>query len=153
MILNGQKISERFKTQQSFLAASMILILLPFASHFLGTDAVKFWACFFLLLIFGAFNGVLQGQVFGMAATMPFEYMGAVMFGNGISGVAMNSLRAVLQLILPGTENLFTVAFLFFILAATILWACAFTYNAMYSSPVYLYYQRKGGKAKSSEEQ
>jgi hypothetical protein len=30
-----------------------------------------------------------------MAANLPFKYMGAVMFGNGISAIACNILRAI----------------------------------------------------------
>jgi hypothetical protein len=35
---------------------------------------------------------------------LPFEYVGAVMVGNGLSGIIMNILRAILVLILPGKE-------------------------------------------------
>lgn len=130
------------------MIASAIILCLPIFSHYIAS-AGAFWSCFVLLLVFGGFNGILQGTVFGLAGIMPFKYMGAVMLGNGISGVTMNALRAILQVILPGKDNLFMVALLFFILAAMILWLCAAMYNMLNTSEYFLYYQRKsmGDKA------
>ena len=33
--------------------------------------------------------------MFTMAANLPFKYMGAVMFGNGMSAIGCNILRAI----------------------------------------------------------
>ena len=66
--------------------------------------------------------------------------MGAVMFGNGISGVVMNGSRAILQMLLPGDENLFTLALLFFNFGAIILWICAYLYTPLFNNQYFLYY-------------
>jgi len=58
-----------------------------------------------LLLIFGAFSGTAQGSVFSMAAGLPFKYMGAVMFGSGICGIATNALRAITLVAFPIVEG------------------------------------------------
>lgn len=55
--------------------------------------------------MYGAFSGTAQGTVFTMAANLPFEYMGMVMFGNGLSGFACNVLRAITELIFPQDAN------------------------------------------------
>ena len=67
----------------------------------------------------------------------PFKYMGAVMLGNGLSGVSMNGLKAVLMAILPGPDNMFYVALIFFILSTLILFACGYAYHPMYASPFF----------------
>lgn len=71
---------------------------------------------------------------------MPGEVMGAVMFGSGISGVAMNVQRGVLQWLLPGDDNLFTLALLFFNLGAIILWVCAYIYTPLFNNQYFLYF-------------
>lgn len=40
-----------------------------------------------------------------MAANLPFKYMGAVMFGNGLSAIWCNILRAITLAALPVDEN------------------------------------------------
>lgn len=54
----------------------------------------------------------------------PGKYMGAVMFGNGISGITLNVLRAICLGIFPPeakSDNNFKGALVYFILAAVIL--------------------------------
>ena len=55
-----------------------------------------------------------------MAGVLPFKFMGAVMLGNGIAGVASNILRALTLIIWPaGTgNNEFKGALAFFLFAA-----------------------------------
>lgn len=78
---------------------------------------------------------------------MPFKYMGAVMFGNGLSGVMMNSLRAIIQLILPGDDNLFTMALIFFICGASFLLGCGLLFDPLFKNPYFLYYLEKSKKS------
>jgi hypothetical protein len=40
-----------------------------------------------------------------MAANLPFKYMGAVMFGNGICGIGANILRAITLAVFPTSSN------------------------------------------------
>lgn len=100
MIVYGNKLSERFKLQVGFLLACVIIIMLPIFSNYLNDDAA-FWSVFSILLFFGIINGLIQGSVFGLASIMPPKYMSAVMFGNGISGICMSLLKALLVSVLP----------------------------------------------------
>ena len=77
-----------------------MIIILPIFSNYLDNDKA-FWSVFIILIFFGIVNGMVQGSVFGLASIMPQKYMSAVMFGNGISGISMSILRAILVLILP----------------------------------------------------
>ena len=127
MIVYGYKLSDKFKIQYGFLAATVLMWLLPIASHFLGSKESKFWACFGLLQVFGVVNGTVQGQVFGLSSIFPPKYVGAVMLGNGLSGICMNGLKAILFAIIP--DQLFVVALIFFIIAGLVLLLCALLFR------------------------
>lgn len=64
------------------------------------------------------------------------------MLGNGLSGILMNVLKAVLQICLPGLENQYKVALIFFSLAAVILFVCGVAFQVLNSSEFFLHYKR-----------
>jgi hypothetical protein len=129
MIVYGHHLSDRFKVQIGFLLASILIIMLPFACNQEPSGA--FWSCFSILLIFGVINGMMQGQVFGLASILPQKYMGAVMLGNGFSGITMTVLNAILLAILPGEVNYYLNALIFFSLACLILLICSFAFTIL----------------------
>lgn len=57
------------------------------------------------LLTFGFFGGIMQASVFAYSGMLPPKYIGAVMFGNGLSGIAMSVLRAICLVALPSNED------------------------------------------------
>lgn len=59
MIFFGHKFSLKFKVQVMFITGAIICIVLPFLTHLVGNVAAKFWAVFFVLLIYGPVNGVV----------------------------------------------------------------------------------------------
>ena len=73
---------------------------------------------------------------------MPFKYIAAVMFGNGLSGISMNLLRAFLQAILPSDE-LFVMALVFSIGAGSILGFAAFIFDPVFKNEFFQYYLTK----------
>jgi hypothetical protein len=98
------------------------------------------------LLIFGAAGGIVQGSVFGLGGMLPGKYMGAVMFGNGLSGIAINFLRAICLAIFPpkeGSNNSFYGALVYFILAAILLIICAVCFAIFIRLPFTVYYINK----------
>ena len=66
--------------------------------------------------------------------------MGVMMFGNGVSGVGANGLKALLMVLLPGKENMFYVALIFFALSALVLVACGYAYHSLDNSPFFQFY-------------
>ena len=48
-----------------------------------------------LIFIMGTFNAICQTSVFGLAGTLPSQYMNLVMVGNGLAGVLVSILRLV----------------------------------------------------------
>jgi hypothetical protein len=63
---------------------------------------------------------------------LPPKYMGAVMLGNGLSGIAINILRAICLAALPPLsdkpENDYYGSLIYFIMAAVILAICSVGY-------------------------
>jgi phosphatidylglycerophosphate synthase len=140
MIIYGHHLSNRFKVQVGFFVAAILIISLPFASHLNTEPGPAFWSCFFILLSFGMVNGMIQGQVFGLASILPEKYMGAVMLGNGYSGITMNLLKAILMFILPGKDNMYRSALIFFVLASMILLLCSASFTILNTTEYFIYY-------------
>jgi hypothetical protein len=142
MIIYGAHFSNRFKVQMGFLMAAGLILSLPFAAHMNENAGAAFWSCFFILLVFGVVNGMIQGQVFGLASILPEKYMGAVMLGNGYSGITMNVLKAILMILLPGAENMYKSALIFFIIATFILLLCAYSFEVLIKTEFFNHYLR-----------
>ena len=151
IIVYGYKLSDKTKIQHGFVGLTVIILLLPILAHYLATPGAKFISCFAALLVFGAINGMVQAQVFGLGGIMPGQYMGAIMFGNGISGIAMNLLRMVFVIALPDS-SLYLQAQIFFILAALILAVSAWAYNVLYQNEFFLYYKNLSMKANKPQQ-
>jgi solute carrier family 29 (equilibrative nucleoside transporter), member 1/2/3 len=120
-------------------AAMPYLIVLP-----LG---LNYWVVFTLLIIYGGFSGIAQGTVYTMAANLPFKYMGAVMFGNGLCGIAMNALRGLTLIAFPVTagvdsdKNQFYSAVVFLTLGGFLLFMCVLLqFFVLRKNPYYIYY-------------
>lgn len=77
---------------------------MPITSHKPESIGQRFWFTFGILFFFGAINGMVQGQVFGLASMLPEKYMGAVMLGNGMSGIIMNLLKVLLLAVFTQDE-------------------------------------------------
>jgi hypothetical protein len=141
MIVYGHRLSNRFKVQVGFFVAALLTISLPFLAHMNEDPGSAFWSCFTILLMFGVVNGMIQGQVFGLASILPEKYMGAVMLGNGYSGITMNVLKAILMVILPGTDNMYESALIFFMLAALILILCSASFTILNKTEFFNHYR------------
>lgn len=131
LVISGRKFTHTKRVVVGFGGCSVILVLLPFAATI--KQSANFYVVFALLVVFGAFSGTAQGSVFSMAAGLPFKYMGAVMFGSGICGIATNALRAITLLAFPIVEgaadqkkNNFLSAVVFLSIAALVMIAIVF---------------------------
>ena len=76
---------------------------------------------------------------------LPPKYIGAVMFGNGLSGISMNALGALCLVVFPPDQgnNLFVGAIVYFILAASILVLAAFAFVYVQKTEFVKYYVNK----------
>lgn len=98
------------------------MLALPLITNALKEGAA-FAACISILVVFGIFGGIVQSSTFALGGMLPPKYMGAIMLGQGISGIAINVLRAICLLAIP--DNKFLGALIYFIIAALILVLCA----------------------------
>jgi hypothetical protein len=64
------------------------------------------------------------------------------MLGNGLSGISMNVLRAILEVTLPGVENEYKVSLIYFSLATAILLACSIGFSVLHSQEFFQYYKK-----------
>jgi hypothetical protein len=80
------------------------------------------------MILFGIISGFVTAAVFGLAGMLPPKYVGAVMLGNGLSGILMSALRAIFLAALPSNEgnNEYIATLIYFIVAALILICAAF---------------------------
>ena len=102
---------------------AVLMVLLPLAAEYLtNPDSTGYYTCLVILLVLGITGGFLQSTVFGMAGMLPPSYMGAVMFGNGISGITCNLINCITLVAFP--DDQFLGSLIYFILAAIMLVLC-----------------------------
>jgi hypothetical protein len=146
LVISGRKYTHTKRVVFGFGGCSIIMILLPLAATM--SPKVNFWIVFALLIIFGAFSGTAQGSVFSMAGSLPFKYMGAVMFGSGICGVSTNALRAVTLIAFPivsgaddEKKNNFLSAVVFLSIASCVMVGIVVIQTFLVArNPFYIYY-------------
>jgi len=85
---------------------------------------------------------MVQASVFGGAGFLPGKYVGAVMFGNGLSGIGTNVLKVIFMLALPGEDNLFKVALFYFITCGLFMLFAGYLFSVLEKNEYYLYQKR-----------
>lgn len=85
-----------------FTAIALLNLSLPFAAHLISDHALKYWIVFGILFVYGPLNGIVAGTTFGLAGPLPSAYVGAIMFGNGLSGIGSTLIGLILVALLPG---------------------------------------------------
>ena len=143
-VIYGDKLSDRWKIQVPFAIGAVLVLSLPFIAHYSTSPGQAYYICFVVLLFFGVVNGVVQGQVFGTGGILPPKYIGAVMFGNGLSGITVNLIKILLNIVLPGPENLFKSSLVFYVISALILLGCSVAFSVMEKNVFYKYYKKLG---------
>lgn len=107
---------------------AVLMIVLPLATNALNPDA-GFAVDILILVVFGLLGGFVQSSTYGIAGMLPPKYMGAVMLGNGLSGIIINVLRAICLAALPTSadhpDNEYYGSLVYFIMAALILVLCS----------------------------
>lgn len=93
MAVSGSKYSLTVRIAWMFVLSAAVLLLFPSLAN-IGDD-LGFWVVFVYLLIFSILQGIVTTSVYQVCSEMPGKYMGATMFGQGLSGIASNVLRAI----------------------------------------------------------
>lgn len=74
----------------------IVVIFIPGTFGFIMTSL--------MILLLGLSNSIYQSSMFGICGFLPFKFIIAASFGNGIAGIAMNLLRYIVAIIF-GTGN------------------------------------------------
>jgi len=127
------------------------IILTPFCLEYFATTDARFWTSAACLFLFGAWNGMSQGTVFGLGSILPGEYLGAIMFGNGVAGVATNVLRMILLLLWPDT-SLYAQMLIFFTLSTAFMFVSALCYSILIKNKFYQFYYALAETRHANEE-
>lgn len=80
------------------------------------------------VLIWTVASGIYQNTIYGMAATLPVKYTGAIILGSNISGLFTSLISIFSSYIFPSHR---TAAIYYFITAILVLLICFDTYFAL----------------------
>ncbi|XP_053969979.1 equilibrative nucleoside transporter 1-like [Anastrepha ludens] len=99
---------------------------------------VFFWTTMVTVVLLNMAGGVYQNTIYGMVATHPFKYTGAVVLGSNICGLFVSILSIVSNSIFTSKR---TAAIYYFITAMVVLLACFDTFFALPLNKFYRYNQ------------
>lgn len=127
-----------------------LTIAMPFVAEYL-TESVAWIITLAIIVVMGIASSFVQGGFFGFAGIFPFKYTGAVMLGNGFSGLAMNFFRMITLAIFPpgeDTENdnsAFIGCLIYFAIASLLVIACIIGYFWVCKTEFAKHYIQKAG--------
>jgi hypothetical protein len=121
-MIYGHKYSYVLRISGGYICIAVLMLALPLVTNALEAGQA-FAADISILVIFGLFGGLTQSSTFALGGILPGKYMGAIMFGNGISGITLNVCRAICLIAIP--NDFFLGSLIYFILASLILIICA----------------------------
>jgi hypothetical protein len=67
---------------------------------------IAWYTMLFFVAVNGAGNSFVQGGMVGFASIFPPKYLGALMVGQGVNGMLLNSIKMALLGIIPPHEEL-----------------------------------------------
>jgi hypothetical protein len=146
VVIAGKKFTYYSRITFTSIFIGFFLLGLPFVAK-IG-DSAGYWFVFLGLLIFGFVAGVAQASIFALAGGMPFRYMAAVMFGNGLVGIIANIIRAATLRAFPVDDNgdhisesdkeqEFKGALVFFGIAGFFMFFCACMMRVLIKNPCF----------------
>jgi hypothetical protein len=96
--VSGRDNDRLFLVIPVFLAA--LLGWLPWMGQFLS-GGLAFWLTLLIVFVTGVAVSIYASSTFALASRLPGPYVGAVMAGQGLAGVAAGLLRIGTKLALP----------------------------------------------------
>jgi len=150
LIRHGQRIDARRRALFGFWGYVACLVAVPLLDATLHTDpqgavprpGFPYALTLLAVLACGAFNGVGQGSIFGLAGNLPFRYNAALNAGVAGSGLIVNAARLLTKGAMPDDESgLRASAYIYFGLATATCLLCVYVFQvAMPRLPVLAYY-------------
>ena len=150
-IFYARYISLKTRIISGFLGIFCLTISMPFVTRYVEEDTA--WIIMLIIIvIYGISSSFAGGAVFGLAGVFPFKYTGAVMLGNGFSGLTMNALRMIWLAIFPPSDdnssadnNAFIGCLIYFSIASLIVIWCIFGFLWVSRTEFARYYIHKSG--------
>lgn len=99
---------------------------------------VFFWITMISVVLLNMVNGIYQNTIYGMVATLPVKYTGAVVLGSNISGLFASIISICSSYIFTSQR---TSAIYYFITAMLVLLICFDTYFALPLNKFYRYHE------------
>ncbi|CAI2366524.1 unnamed protein product [Moneuplotes crassus] len=131
---------------------------MPLLSEYLTQKSVAWYLLLLLVVINGFGNAFVQGGLFGYASMFPQKYMIAMMVGQGVNGMTLNSVKMILIVFLPpdaedpDNPNAFYNSLIFVGIFSIILIGCSICYFILRRMEFSKYYVSKANKQGSYED-
>lgn len=147
LISKGINISYYNKIIYSLILSIILMSLLPVI--LLNVNGLLgFSFCSILLIIQGLANAVLQNSIIGIAGFLPFQYLVAISYGIGSSGIFSNLLRYMV-FFLYGThrshKTIITSTYMFYGIAVIFLLFALILTLILFKNEWFIYNIYKGG--------
>lgn len=104
---------------------------------------VFFWVTMISVVILNMANGIYQNTIYGMVATLPIKYTGAVVLGSNISGLFASIVQICSTYMFSSYR---TSAIYYFITAMLVLLMCFDTYFGLPLNKFYRYHEQLRAK-------
>lgn len=119
----------------------LVIFIVTVLLAILDTSAwqdVFFWITMISVVLLNMANGIYQNTIYGMVATLPVKYTGAVVLGSNISGLFASIVQICSAYIFSSYR---TSAIYYFITAMLVLLICFDTYFALPLNKFYRYHE------------
>ncbi|EDW76191.1 uncharacterized protein Dwil_GK15325 [Drosophila willistoni] len=120
----------------------MIILLVTIVMAMLDTIAwtgIFFWITMVSVVLLNVCNGIYQNTIYGLVASLPIEYTGAVVLGSNISGCFATIMSIICTAVFTSKR---TSAIYYFVTAILILLLCFDSYFALPLNRFYRHYEK-----------
>lgn len=109
---------------------------------------VFFWTTMVCVVLLNVCNGIYQNTIYGIAASLPIKYTGAVVLGSNICGCFTSALILICQTF----DSKRTQAIYYFVTAILVLLLCFDTYFALPLNKFFRHYESLGQNSEKKSE-
>lgn len=119
----------------------MVILLVTIVLAMLDSSAwpgLFFWITMVCIVLLNVCNGIYQNTIYGIVASLPIKYTGAVVLGSNISG-CFTTLMSLLCAVIFDSKR--TSAIYYFVTAILVLLLCFDTYFALPLNKFFRHYE------------
>ncbi|XP_016982893.1 equilibrative nucleoside transporter 1 [Drosophila rhopaloa] len=134
----------------------MVILLVTIVLAMLDSSqwpGIFFWTTMVCIVLLNVCNGIYQNTIYGIVASLPIKYTGAVVLGSNISGCFTSAMALISGEIFDSKR---TAAIYYFVTAILVLLLCFDTYFALPLNKFFRHYEtisRSSEKKSDSKQQ